>query len=94
MLGSPGATIDMFAFTPEVSNDISSVSMNVLEFFTHISTPSVPERPRTYAAHPEDLPIPTSPTIISVLLLLGPVKDAIVTVGIVGLPSFDDSNTA
>ena len=65
-----------------------------MEFFVHISTLSAPERARTYADAPEDLPIPISPTIISELSPLGPVKDAIVTSGIVGAPVPVDSNTA
>ena len=58
------------------------------------STLVVPLLARTIADAPVLLPTPTSPTIISVLSPLGPVKDDNVNDGIVGAPVPEDSNTA
>ena len=87
-------TFDNTALTPLSSKNTSSFSTNAEAFLNKTFTFVVPLLERTCAAAPELLPTPISPTIISVLLPLGPLYDPNVMSGIEASPLLDDSNTA
>ena len=87
-------TSDNIALTPLSTNVTSSPSLNALLFLNITSTFVVLFLAKTLAAAPELLPIPISPTITSVLLPLGPLKEPKVRCGTDGTPVPEDSKIA